>query len=108
MVVTIATDALQARDRRLAERQARFCAVFSSPVRLQIMLLLGNRELTVGEIAEALEYPLPLISQHLRLMRDKGCLGSRKEGKNVFYSVASHKFQQALQLVRQGLLEGEY
>lgn len=94
-------------DRRLAERQAQFCGVFSSPIRLQIMLLLGERELTVGEIAEILDYAMPLVSQHLRLMRDKGCLGSRKDGKNVYYFVQNTKFLEAIRLVREGMSERE-
>jgi len=97
----------QDRERRLAERQAQFCGAFSSPIRLQIMLLLGERELAVGDIAAELDYPMPLISQHLRLMRDKGCLGSRKEGKNVYYCVANRKFLEALRLVREGMAERE-
>jgi len=95
----------QEKERRLAERQAQFCGAFSSPIRLQIMLLLGEGDYAVGEIAEALDYPMPLISQHLRLMRDKGCLGSRKEGKRVFYYVANRKFLEALQLLREGMRE---
>ena len=94
-------------NRTLCEIQADFCSVFTNPVRIRIMLLLGDEEMTVGDLAAHLEISLPNLSQHLRLMKDRRCLRARKVGKNVFYRVTSPLFLQAMTLVRQGIVEAE-
>lgn len=90
-------------NRTLCERQADFCAIFTNPARIRILLELGQQERSVSDLAGKLDLPLPNLSQHLRLMRDRGCLRCRKEGKQVFYSVTSPDFLQAMFLVRRGI-----
>lgn len=92
-------------NRTLCEVQAEFCAVFTSPVRIRIMLLLADQEMSVGEIAERLEVSLPNLSQHLRLMRDRLCVRCRKDGNNVFYRVNSPLFLEAMSLIRKGIAQ---
>lgn len=89
----------------LTRLHSELCSVFASPTRLEIMLLLGEGECTVGELSEALHVALPNLSQHLRVMRDKRILRMRKAGRHVFYRVANLKYLQAIRLVREGLLE---
>jgi ArsR family transcriptional regulator len=89
----------------LTRRHAELCSVFSSPIRIEIMLALGPGERTAGELAQALGVAPPNLSQHLRVMRDQAAVRMRKEGRNVYYRVANPKFLQALKLVREGLLE---
>ena len=84
---------------------AAFCTIFSSPIRLQIMDFLGSREKTVTELAEELQVSLANISQHLRLMRDRGAVETRRDGRTIYYRIANQKFLQGIQLVREGLLE---
>jgi ArsR family transcriptional regulator len=67
----------------LFRRHAEFCLVFSNPVRLRLLFLLGEGERAVTEMAEAVETPLPTVSQHLRVMRDLGCLQTRRAGRTV-------------------------
>lgn len=94
-------------NRTLCEIQADFCSVFTNPARIRIMLLLGEKEMSVGEMAEKLEISLPNLSQHLRLMKDRYCLRCRKEGKNVYYRITTPLFLEAMTLVRQGIVEAE-
>jgi ArsR family transcriptional regulator, virulence genes transcriptional regulator len=94
-------------NRSLCERQAEFCAVFTNPERIRIILLLGKKEMSVGELAQNLDISLPNLSQHLRLMKDRLCLTSRKEGKNVYYRITSPLFLDAMNLVRKGITEAE-
>ena len=85
--------------------QAAFCTIFSSPVRLQMMILLGDGEQSVGALAEQLNVSMANVSQHLRLMRNQGAVGFRREGKTVYYRVANPKFVEGMMKVREGLLE---
>ena len=89
----------------LVALQASFCTIFSSPVRLQIMELLGDDEKSVGALAEQLNVSMANISQHLRLMRNQGAVSFRREGKTVYYRVANQKFIEGMMKVREGLLE---
>ena len=84
---------------------AAFCTIFSSPIRLQIMDFLGAGEKTVTELAEELNVSLANVSQHLRLMRDQGAVGTRRDGRTIYYRIANQKFLQGIRTVREGLLE---
>ncbi len=84
---------------------AEFCTVFSNPVRARILWALREHEQSVTDLAEMAETSVQNVSQHLRLMRDKGAIRSRREGKQVFYAVANIKFLKGMGLIREGLLE---
>jgi DNA-binding transcriptional ArsR family regulator len=70
-----------------AQNQADLCGVFGNPSRVLILWSLGERELSVGDIAATIECSLQNTSQHLRLMKDKGILASRREGNTIYYRV---------------------
>jgi DNA-binding transcriptional ArsR family regulator len=71
----------------LAQNQAELCGVFGNPSRVLILWTLGERELSVGDIAAAIECSLQNTSQHLHLMKNKGILTSRREGNSIYYRV---------------------
>ena len=68
-----------------AIRQADQCKVFSNSRRILILWALIEHPLTVSEVAEAIDTSLQNTSQHLRLMKDKGILTSKREGSTVYY-----------------------
>lgn len=72
---------------RLARKQAAICKVFGSTRRVMIVWALRDREMTVTEIAQAVGASMQSASQHLRLMKDKGILTSRKDGQSVLYRI---------------------
>lgn len=96
-----------ARSKTLCQRQAEFCSLFAHAVRIRIMLELGDGEKSAGELAEKLGVAQANLSQHFRLMKDRRALCSRKDGKMVFYRVASPLFLQSIRLMRQGVQEAE-
>ena len=75
-----------------AQEQAEFCGILGNTHRIQIIWALGNRELTVSEIAEEIDTSMQNTSQHLRLMKNKGVLQSRRDGREIYYRVADTKF----------------
>lgn len=88
-------------DPQLVQETARMLRCLGHPVRLRILDLLEREsELTVTEIYEALGLEQAVCSQHLSLMRDKGILGHRKEGVNVFYSVGESRALKVLACLR--------
>ncbi len=56
--------------------------------RLEILVLLAQGERTVDSIAQEIHHPVTNTSHHLRDLREIGVVKTRKEGVNVFYSLA--------------------
>ncbi|WP_338767320.1 metalloregulator ArsR/SmtB family transcription factor [Bernardetia sp. ABR2-2B] len=70
------------------ERAAFILKTVAHPVRLGILKLLEKKErLSVKQICEGLEVEQSLTSHHLSNMKLKGILSSKREGKNVYYSL---------------------
>jgi len=55
------------------------------PSRREILRLLGEGDLTVGSIAEAMPISRPAVSRHLRLLRSAGLVAERTEGTRHIY-----------------------
>ena len=90
---------------RLFESQAAICKTFTNPWRLRIVDALGDRELTVSELVEALGIPKSNVSQHLGIMREKGIVEFRREGGHVYYWLSNAKILLACGLMREVLVE---
>ncbi len=70
------------------EKVAFVLKTIAHPVRIGIIeLLTHHQQLTVNEICEGTDCEQSLISHHLAIMRLKGILSDRKQGKNVYYSL---------------------
>jgi len=91
------------RDKSIYDLQAEICKILASPKRIEIITALKDGEKTVSEIIEVLGIPKANASQHLALMKVKGILNSRREGVNVYYSIANPKVIQACSLMREVL-----
>jgi ArsR family transcriptional regulator len=61
--------------------------VLADEARLRILGLLAERELCVCELVGALKLSQPLVSHHLRVLRDAGLLIPRRKGKWVYYTL---------------------
>ena len=57
----------------------------AEPRRREILGLVRDRELTVGEIAAQFEVTRPAISQHLKVLRDAGLVTDRRDGRRRYY-----------------------
>ena len=75
-----------------AQEQAQYCQVFSNATRILILWALGTDEMTVSDIASEVGASLQNTSQHLRLMRDRGILSSRRDGQAIYYRVVNNDF----------------
>lgn len=71
------------------------------PLRLRIVEMLEKAgELPAGSFHEQLGEPQPTISQHLNKMRLLGLLQTRREGGQVYYSVAQPQLFKLLECIR--------
>ncbi len=72
----------------------------ANPKRIAIMELLGDGELSAGELMEKLGMEQANISQHLAVLRAKRLVMNRKAGNQVFYSVRDPIIIEVLALMR--------
>ncbi|GBE01217.1 putative HTH-type transcriptional regulator/MT0088 [bacterium BMS3Bbin06] len=96
---------MQQNEKALYELQAEVCKTLASPKRLEIIGVLKDGEKSVGELVEILGVPKANVSQHLAVMRHKGILKARREGVNIYYSIANEKVIQACTLMKDVLTE---
>jgi DNA-binding transcriptional ArsR family regulator len=92
-------------DPTILELHARVCRTMAHPVRLALLNALRNGERGVGDLADAIGATQPLVSQHLGVLRNQGLLRNRRNGSEVFYSIAYPKMIQACDLLREVLFE---
>ncbi len=84
-----------------AREQAEICAIFGNTRRILILWVLGKDEMSVTDIAANIDASLPNTSQHLRLMKDKGILISRRDGQTIYYSIARNSLTMVCKLMFQ-------
>ncbi len=77
----------------------------SHPKRLEIVHLLRDQSLSVTQIQEMLDLPQANLSQHLQVLRENKIVLSSKNGKKIYYRVASPKLLRACDLIREVLFE---
>lgn len=64
--------------------------------RLLLLCQLSQGEMCVSELEEALDIHQPTLSQQLGVLRTEGVVNTRREGKNIFYSIADERLLQIL------------
>jgi DNA-binding transcriptional ArsR family regulator len=65
----------------------------AEPKRRQILELIGARELSVNEIVELLDWPQPMVSKHLAVLKKVGLVRERREGRQRLYRVDMEKLK---------------
>lgn len=91
--------------KELYEMHADFCKFMGNAKRIEILFLLGENELCVEDMANKMNVPIPNVSQHLAIMRDKGIVASRRAGTKIYYHLANQKTLQACILMREAMIE---
>lgn len=77
--------------------------VIANQKRLEIILLLENRELNVGQMADMLGLKQANLSQHLTLLRVHGLVAVRKKGRESFYSLSNQIIAKSIRLIHEFL-----
>jgi len=72
-----------------ASSACRLMKVLSNPDRLMLLCQLSQGEKRVGELEEILGIVQPTLSQQLTVLRDEELVSTRREGKNIYYQIAS-------------------
>ena len=71
------------------------------PLRLKILCVLGEQEISVQDIVEMVGTSQSNISQHLAILRDKGVLSTRKDANRVFYRIGDLRTLKLVSMMRE-------
>lgn len=72
-----------------AAEACKLMKVLANRDRLLILCELSQGERRVGELEENLGIVQPTLSQQLTVLREEALVGTRRDGKNIYYSLAS-------------------
>ncbi len=83
------------------EQASRSLKAMSHPLRLKILCVLGDQEVSVQDIVDNVGTSQSNISQHLAILRDKGILASRKDANRVYYRVGDERTLSLINMMQQ-------
>ncbi|HMR99646.1 MAG TPA: metalloregulator ArsR/SmtB family transcription factor [Anaerolineales bacterium] len=82
---------------------AEICAGLADPTRIMILYTLSQSPRNVTELCNELNMPQPLVSRHLKVLRERGMVTSERRGTVVVYSLGDTRLIQALDLLRSAM-----
>src|SRR5262245_47833608 len=80
-----------------ARQASDFLKALSHEARLVILCLLTEGEKSVGEIEQTLKLRQPAVSQQLARLRADDLVETRRDGKNIYYSLARPEVRQVIE-----------
>ncbi|MBN8186913.1 MAG: metalloregulator ArsR/SmtB family transcription factor [Salipiger thiooxidans] len=82
-----------------ARNAAAFLKTLAHEGRLMILCHLGSGERSVGELESLLGIRQAAVSQMLARLREEGLVSTRREGKTIFYSLATEDTSRVINLL---------
>ena len=89
-----------------AQRMAEFFSALSDPLRLKLLSALAQQELCVCDLAAAVKMGKSAVSHQLRVLRSQRLVKYRRQGRNVYYSMADDHVATIYRVVAAHLEEG--
>lgn len=80
---------------------AEFMRLFSTPSRLILLCHIAQKERSVGEIQEDLDFKQPALSQQLAELRQAGVVQTRRESRQIYYSIADGRVSVVMDMLMQ-------
>lgn len=90
----------------ITQLHAEICAGLADPNRILILYDLSQSPRNVTELATNLKMPQPLVSRHLKVLRDRGMVIPNRKGTVIEYTLADQRLIQALDLLRAVMRDG--
>ncbi len=72
----------------------------SHPIRLKILCLLQDKELSVGDIRDKVKTTNANVSQHLNILRSQGIIDYRKDANFIYNRIADKRILELIQTMR--------
>ena len=72
----------------------------SHPIRLKILCLLQDHEMSVGDIREQVKTTNANVSQHLNILRSQGIIDFRKDANFIYNRITDQRILELIQKMR--------
>ena len=72
----------------------------SHPIRLKILCLLQEQEMSVGDIREQVKTTNANVSQHLNILRSQGIIDFRKDANFIYNRITDQRILELIQKMR--------
>ena len=79
---------------------AKLLKTMSHPIRLKILCLLQDKEMTVGEIHKEVQTTNANVSQHLSILRNQGIITYRKDANFIYNRIAEGRVLELIKTMR--------
>jgi ArsR family transcriptional regulator len=89
----------------LYKMHADVCKALAHAIRIEIIDVLKDKELSFGEIVNKTGVLKSNLSQHITVMVQKGILDQRKKGLHVYYKLSTPRVYEAFFIMREVLKE---
>jgi DNA-binding transcriptional ArsR family regulator len=83
------------------ERASKALKALSHPLRLKILCILGEHEISVQDIVDKVGTSQSNISQHLAILREKEILACSKQANRVFYRISDQRILSLIGMMRE-------
>lgn len=90
----------------ITQLHAEICAGLADPNRIMILYSLSQNSRNVTELCNELNMPQPLVSRHLKVLRERGMVTTKRHGTLIEYALADNRLIQALDLLRAVMRDG--
>ena len=71
----------------------------SDPTRREILKMLGDKNLSAGDIAKAFDITKPSLSHHLNILKNAELVSAERDGQNIIYSLNASVVQEFVQQI---------
>jgi ArsR family transcriptional regulator len=84
----------------LRTMHANLCQAIADPTRIALLYELGESPKHVNQLVESLALPQATVSRHLKILRDRRLVTTRREGPYIYYRLAEPRVLEALEIMR--------
>ena len=84
---------------------ARICSAISEPNRILLIYAVADKPQNVNNLADIVGISQSAASRHLKVLRERGLIQAQRNGTQVIYSLTDERFIQALDLLREVMLD---
>jgi ArsR family transcriptional regulator len=96
---------MQVQGNNLNRFKAKIFKALSDPIRLEIIEYIRDGEKCVCEITPHLNLIQPLVSRHLKILKDSGLVAYRKDGNKRLYSIPNQKILEVVDSLTPSIID---
>lgn len=86
---------------------AKLLKTMSHPIRLKVLCLLQDREMTVGDLHKEVQTTNANVSQHLSILRNQGIITYRKDANFIYNRIAEGRVTELIRTMRELFCESK-